>query len=354
MAKFRGVRPQRGGIEIRWQHKGQSYSRFINKAPTQTNIEDAARQRKKFIELCELGDYEEEVCISMTFHEVATEMLAYKATRLKQSTLDSMLSKLNNHWSMLFDMPIDEIKLTHIRTAEKKLAGQEKPLSAKTIKNSLSDLRQVFNYAYTEELIEDNPCLKLKPPKVQKPAIDSFSRDEKELILAALKSKYRLFYMFMLDAGMRTGEVQGLQWADISNDYAAVERSIYRGEASTTKTHQGRRVLLSPRTVALIKELKKERFKDKSKWIFSPKGSTLPYATDRTLTLCFKKACEVAGVRYRRPYQCRHTYATLALQAGVAPITVAKQIGDRLETMQKNYADVMAENNDRSELEKAH
>lgn len=354
MAEFRGVREKRGGIEIRWQFKGRPISRFINKTPTQTNLEDAARQRKKFIELCKLGHYEEETTISMTFHEVATEMLAYKATRLKQSTLDSMLNKLNSHWESLFEMSIDEIKLTHIRTAEKKLAKRKKPLSAKTIKNSLSDLRQVFNYAYDEEIIEENPCLKIKPPKVQKPPIDSFSKDEKEAILAALKPKFRLFYLFMLDSGMRTGEVQGLQWSDIQQDYASVERSIYQGEASTTKTHQARMVLLSPRTVALIKEMKKERFKDKSKWIFSPRNTTLPYAVDRSLTMQFKAACKNSGVRYRRPYQCRHTYATLALRAGVTPITVAKQIGDRLETMQKNYADVMTENNDRAELEKAH
>ena len=347
MAKFTGVRSHGGGIEIRWQYNGQSYSRFLNQVANETNLQEAARQRKKFIELCRLGEYEEVTLLSLTFLDVAQEMLAYKALHNKQSTLDNMLSKLNSHWSTLFELQIDTISLSDIRKAERALSK----LSPKTRKNSLSDLKQVFNYAISEQYITDNPCRTLQPPKVQKKRIDSFSREEKESILERLASKYHLFYLFMLDSGMRTGEVQGLQWIDIQGDYAHVERSIYRGQVTTTKTHQARQVLLSPRTLLALKEHQPYRFK--SKWLFTPRNSELPYATDRALTQVFKRACEAAGVRYRRPYYCRHTYATLALKAGVSPIVVAKQIGDRLETMQRNYADVMAEDNDRRELEKA-
>src|SRR5262245_64719659 len=34
-----------------------------------------------------------------------------------------------------------------------------------------------------------------------------------------------------------------------------------------------------------------------------------------------------AGVRYRKPYQTRHTYASMALMAGESPMWVAKQMG---------------------------
>lgn len=348
MAKFTGVRPKNGGIEIRWQHQGYQYSRFINQAPTQTNLEDATRQRKKFIELCKLGDYQEESGLSPTFIEVAEDMLKYKAKNLKQSTLDAMQSKLNKHWESLFHLILEEITLKDLRNAERKITG----IAPKTKKNSISDLKQVFKYAMDEDIIDIDPSVKLKSPKFQKKPIDSFSPEEKESLIKAFDDKFKLFYLFMLDSGMRTGEVQGLKWTDIKQDYAHVERSIYRGDVTTTKTHQARRVLLSPRTVKALKARQSERFK--SEWIFSPRGSDLPYATDRSPTLKFKAACEAAEVRYRRPYYCRHTYVTLALRSGVNAITVAKQIGDRLETMQKNYADIMTETNDREELEKAH
>ena len=275
-------------------------------------------------------------------------MLAYKAINCKQSTLDAMLSKLNKHWEPLFQLYIEDIKLSDIRSVEANL----KHLNPKTRKNSLSDLRQVFNYAFDEGLIADNPCLRMKPPKVQKKAIDSFSKEEREAILEALQGKYRAFYLCMFDSGMRTGEVQGLQWTDLQGDFVHIQRSIYRGSVTTTKTHQARKALLSPRTLTALEALKPNRFR--SKWIFCPQGSDQPFATERAITLQFKAACDAAEVRYRRPYYCRHTYVTLALRAGVRPITVANQIGDRLETMQRNYADVMAEHDSLKELKKAH
>lgn len=348
MAKLTGVRPQRGGIEVRWSYKGESFSRFINKAPTETNLIEASRQRKKFIELCKLGEYEEDLRseLTMTFAEVAEDMLKFKATRNKQSTLDSSLSKLNNHWLLLFDMPIDEIKLTHIRKALKELDH----LKPKTITNSISDMKQVFKYAFEEELIEDDPSLRIRPPKVVKEAIDAFTVEERNAILSHMKPKFEMFYSFMFHCGLRTGEVQGLKWNDIDGNFAYVRRSIYRGNPTSTKTYQNRKVLLSPRTLELLEEHKANRFW--SEWIFTPKHSRDPFCTDRTPTLVFKRACEEADVRYRRPYYARHTYATIALRKGIKPIIVAKQIGDRLETMMRNYADVMAELDDSKELAK--
>ncbi|MDF5919893.1 hypothetical protein P4133_10895 [Pseudomonas aeruginosa] len=38
-------------------------------------------------------------------------------------------------------------------------------------------------------------------------------------------------------------------------------------------------------------------------------------------------ALKKAGVRYRRPYQTRHTYASMMLSAGEHPMWVAQQMG---------------------------
>jgi integrase len=47
----------------------------------------------------------------------------------------------------------------------------------------------------------------------------------------------------------------------------------------------------------------------------------------------WQTALKRAGVRYRRPYQTRHTYASMMLSAGEHPMWVAKQMGHADWTM---------------------
>jgi integrase len=44
------------------------------------------------------------------------------------------------------------------------------------------------------------------------------------------------------------------------------------------------------------------------------------------------------GIRYRRPYDMRHTYATAMLMAGVNPSMAAKQMGHSVEIFLRTYA----------------
>jgi integrase len=44
------------------------------------------------------------------------------------------------------------------------------------------------------------------------------------------------------------------------------------------------------------------------------------------------------GIRYRRPYNLRHTRATMLLMAGAAPAWCAKQLGHSVEVFLSTYA----------------
>ena len=44
-------------------------------------------------------------------------------------------------------------------------------------------------------------------------------------------------------------------------------------------------------------------------------------------------ALKIAKIRYRRPYQTRHTYASMMLTAGESPIWLAAQMGHSDTTM---------------------
>jgi integrase len=44
------------------------------------------------------------------------------------------------------------------------------------------------------------------------------------------------------------------------------------------------------------------------------------------------------GLRYRPPYNTRHTYATMMLMAGMTPAFCAKQLGHSVEMFLRTYA----------------
>lgn len=44
------------------------------------------------------------------------------------------------------------------------------------------------------------------------------------------------------------------------------------------------------------------------------------------------------GIRYRRPYNMRHSYATAMLMAGMTPAFCAKQLGHSIEMFLTTYA----------------
>jgi integrase len=49
--------------------------------------------------------------------------------------------------------------------------------------------------------------------------------------------------------------------------------------------------------------------------------------TDEAAREIWVLGCRKAGVRYRKPYQTRHTYASMMLTAGESPMWVAQQMG---------------------------
>lgn len=58
------------------------------------------------------------------------------------------------------------------------------------------------------------------------------------------------------------------------------------------------------------------------------------------------------GIRYRRPYNCRHTYATICLMSGLNPAFIAQQLGHSVQMLLSTYARWINSANDWQELEK--
>lgn len=342
MAGFRGVRPKGAGIEIRYQADGQRVSLYLDSTPTPTNLANAARYRRTLIERSRLNEPETRPA---SFEECCRGFLLEKRKSLKPSTLDGYRSKLEVYWSDLGARQISTIRLTDIKQIDRAIDWN----SQKTRRDAHAVLRGVFRWALQEELCQDNPALHLSVGSWQRPEIDAFSTAERHALLNELQGVARVFYGLMFETGARTGELMALQWADVGRESIRIAGSTYRGTVGTTKTHQAREVLLTAEAQRLLLNHTESRFRGETVFL-NQYGK--PFCTDRGLTWAFRAACRRAGVRYRRPYYCRHTFAARALMAGCEPSWIAQQMGDRLETVMRHYAKWINGDRDRREIAK--
>ena len=159
------------------------------------------------------------------------------------------------------DMALQSLRHSHARHA---LASRPK-LKAKTVNNYLGVLRSAIGLAVIDEVLESNPTGSGKTlrAKVQKELPDPFSRDEIERVLEDIAKHYPPavlnYATFWAYTGMRTSEINGLEWDDVdfSSSHVAVTHVNVRGERKeTTKTSQARNLLMNSRALAALKAQK--------------------------------------------------------------------------------------------------
>jgi integrase len=159
-------------------------------------------------------------------------------------------------------------------------------------------------------------------------------------VLAAFKEPMCNHYSFGFHAGLRTGEQIGLRRSDIDleNNRVFVRRSVSRGTLKKTKSTKSRWVdLLPPARQALENQL--ALLNAPNGWVFPNPFTMDRWANESKLTKRWTAALAKAGVRYRRPYHTRHTYASMMLSAGENLMYVAGQMGHTdWHMLQKRYA----------------
>jgi len=193
-------------------------------------------------------------------------------------------------------------------------------ISNKTLSNIQSCLRSALNDAAEEELIDVNPLAGWTYSRKKAPAkdddVDPFSPEEQQAVLKALSGQARNMMQFAFWTGLRTSELVALDWGDV--DWIKGEVMITRamtqaskGATEIPKTAAGRRAvkLLRPAMTAL-----KDHTYLAGNEVFQNPCTLERWAGDGPIRkTMWAHAVKKAGVRYRRPYQTRHTYASMML-----------------------------------------
>jgi integrase len=129
--------------------------------------------------------------------------------------------------------------------------------------------------------------------------------------------------------------------------------NVYDEETDTTKTSKARVVLLSAPAFDALQRQKAHTFLQGEHVFHDPKtGAPWKYQTITDVRSFWKITLKQLGIRYRRPYNMRHTYATLGIMSGARPAFLANQLGHSLQVFFQVYAKWINSKDDRVEIAK--
>ena len=204
----------------------------------------------------------------------------------------------------------------------------EHQLSKATIQNRMKVLKDVLYEAVNDGLIHQNPMdgFKLyryvisnnRENKGEK--IDPFKPDEIKRLLQCAPSKHvALMIKLWLKTGLRTGELCALKWKKVSfrkKNLRIDENYVSMvAETGTPKTKNSDRDirLEDEELIDVLKQLKQITGEQVLVLVNPNTGGQWDSYSIRRM---FIRLCKTAQVRYRYPYQLRHTFATIQISQG--------------------------------------
>jgi integrase len=216
-----------------------------------------------------------------------------------------------------------------IAILKSKKIGIEKKLSAKRIHNVMIPLRVIVKDAIIEYGWTDfsDPFAGVKLPKPSKPRVVPFSYREWKTLLEFIPSWYRPYFEFSVQTGLRPSEQVALKWRAVGHKHIHVELSRVRNkEKAELKTEDSRRsIAIRPAMAKVLEDQKKLTANFHSPYVFiNTQGRPILQEKLRELWV---RAMKKSGLKYRRMYEIRHTFASWALAAGESPEWVARTLG---------------------------
>lgn len=320
--------------------------------PTPPNLKRAENHRAAILHAIEIGTFDYAATFPtskaaakfqdpgaapaavVTIGEYLDKWLDRQKLQLKASSYDGYRKIVIGQLDPWFGkMALPEFKRKHMRD---RLVPY--PAGNKTLSNIQSVMRAALTDAVDDELIDINPLAGYTYRRAEGPKedddIDPFDRDEQAAILVALEGQGRNLVQFAFWTGLRTSELVALDWGDIDllRGVVRVTRAQTQkaDEPEGTKTSAGRReVKLLQGAVEALTAQKAHTYLVGAE-VFQNPQTLARWAGDQPIRkTLWQYALKRAGVRYRYPYQTRHTYASMMLSSGEHPMWVARQMGHK-------------------------
>ena len=278
------------------------------------------------------------------FSEMAAQWLFNISLSVKPSSLAHYTATLENHIipvlggykiHMITSAMIDQFAKNKLLVGRKDGTGG---LSAKTVRDLLTIIKNVFNYALSVDIAVS--AITITYPKREKQAAQILSRQEQlslEKVLTEEPDVFKLAILISLYTGLRIGEVCALRWRDISlpGGLIAVKRTMRRIQSLSEDANQKTQLYVgtpksqcSVRNVPLSNRLVYHLSlfaRDDDSFFLS--GAGFEHTEPRTLQNHFKKYLKVADISPINYHSTRHTFATRCIEAGVDIKSLSEILG---------------------------
>lgn len=360
--------------------RGIECKESLNLEPTKPNIRYAANLRGEILRAIELGtfnyaDYFPESPRAEEFGFVAGgatvggELREWmKIARLAPSTRLTYERVVQGYLLPWFDRtrlrdltaPMIRAKVMAVRTTR---AAGEEPVTLKTARNILTPLASMLELAFGDGKIATNPMDRVKLERFW-PAehvrsdweADPFAWAEMAAIFAACdggeQGEEADYWRHAFGTGLRPSEQIELRWpvVDLVQRRLRVEVARVTARAAPETGKRTGTAVKPPKTRAGLRDVdytagawealqrQQKRTRLAGAHVWRDVRYSAPWRNEEALRKRWKTILRRGGVRYRNPYQTRHTFASTLLAAGHAPAWVAVQMGhETVEMLERTY-----------------
>ncbi|MEJ7567967.1 MAG: site-specific integrase [Gaiellaceae bacterium] len=259
------------------------------------------------------------------------------------ATIEKLTCQLAHARRAFGDRPIDELRPVE-------LSAWRATLPARSRHQPFGAFRQVLEQAVTLGLIQTNPCAKIRNRRVkldEDTEIRPFETwEEIEAISAELNPTYRAIPAMLVGTGMRPEELFGLDRRDVDRERGVlqIERVYTRGrEKPCMKSdRQRRRVPLRAKVLEVLDSVPTRIDTP----VLFPAGDGGRIKLDTFRQRHWTPALRAAGIDHRRVYDCRHTFASWSIRAGVQLFYLSRIMGTSVAQIDATYGHLVQDSDE--------